>query len=122
MRDDGISGPVPPPQVLAEYAKIDPSFPEGIFKMAEENNAARIALHTQGQAAEIAERRRGQSIGGGIAVGGFMTTCVLGYWDLEAAAAIVGGSTLVSLVSAFVLGRTARPAARDSQRIQPPEE
>lgn len=37
------SGPLPPPDTLKGYAEIDPSFPERIMKMAEENNAANIS-------------------------------------------------------------------------------
>lgn len=36
------SGPLPPPDTLKGYAEIDPSFPERIMKMAEENNKANI--------------------------------------------------------------------------------
>ena len=36
------SGPLPHPDVLRGYAEINPSFPERIMKMAEENNKASI--------------------------------------------------------------------------------
>lgn len=36
------SGPLPHPSILADYAKVNPSFPERIMKMAEDNNRANI--------------------------------------------------------------------------------
>ena len=35
-------GPIPHPDILAGYAKINPSFPERILCMAEDNNRASI--------------------------------------------------------------------------------
>ena len=36
------SAPIPPPAMLADYNKIDPSFAERILKMAEDQNVASI--------------------------------------------------------------------------------
>lgn len=39
MRSGSVSyqGPVPPPEIIADYADIDPSFPDRILKLSENN-------------------------------------------------------------------------------------
>jgi hypothetical protein len=54
---------------------------------------------------EIEQRNRGQNYGLIIGLAGFGTSIVLGYLGHPGAAATVGGVTLVSLVSIFVLGK-----------------
>lgn len=55
-----------------------------------------------------AESRRGQRYGLLAALAALTTTCVLGYQGHEAAAATVGGSTVVGLVAVFITGRRGR--------------
>jgi uncharacterized membrane protein len=41
------SGPVPPPEIMAGYAEIDPSFPGRFIAMAEKQSEHRMALETE---------------------------------------------------------------------------
>ena len=41
------SGAVPPPALLAQFKEVDASFPERIFKMAEEQNAHIIEIENK---------------------------------------------------------------------------
>lgn len=54
---------------------------------------------------EAADTRRGQIIGGVVAVSAFLTAAFLGYHGHSYAASIVGGATVVGLVTVFVTGR-----------------
>lgn len=40
------AGPVPPPEIMAGYKQIDPSFPERFIAMAERQSSHRMALET----------------------------------------------------------------------------
>lgn len=57
------AGPLPPPQALERFNQIVPNGAERIFKMAEEEQAHRIAFEKAGLQASIAEAKRGQFLG-----------------------------------------------------------
>ena len=57
----------------------------------------------------VADSRRGQRFGFLIALAALTAACVLGYQGHEAAAA-VGGTTVVGLVTVFITGRRGRGA------------
>ena len=58
----------------------------------------------------VADSRRGQRFGFLIALAALTAACVLGYQGHEAAAAAVGGTTVVGLVTVFITGRRGRGA------------
>ena len=55
-----------------------------------------------------ADSRRGQKYALRIALAALTAACVLGYQGHEAAAATVGGGTVVGLVTVFIAGRRGR--------------
>ena len=55
-----------------------------------------------------AESRRGQRYGLLIALAALTAACVLGYQGREAAAATVGGGTMIGLAAVFITGRRGR--------------
>ena len=57
-----------------------------------------------------ADSRRGQKYAFWIALAALAAACVIGYQGHEAAAATVGGTTVVGLVTVFITGRRGRGA------------
>jgi uncharacterized membrane protein len=102
------SGPIPPPEVLAKYNEIVQGAAERILKMAENQQNHRIELEKH----VIKSQQRQSSIGQLFAiiigiVGLFAGTyAVLQGHDIAGAA--LGGATLVSLVTAFLKGRSSQ--------------
>ncbi len=67
------------------------------------------------------ERHVGQVLGFMIGLGGLVAATLLGLYGAETAATIIGGGTLVSLVSVFVLGREVQPRSKErTQASQDP--
>ncbi len=55
---------------------------------------------------QVEESRRGQNYGLMIGLTGLIVSLVLAYLGHDAVGGIIGGSTLVGLVTVFVVGRT----------------
>lgn len=78
------SGPLPSPQTLAEYKRIDPALPGEILAMAKANAAHIQEMQAKDLQRQIdrergdrAERRLGQLLGFGVAVLGLSVACIL---------------------------------------------
>lgn len=100
-----FSGPLPAPDILRGYDEILPGAAERIIRMAEKeqehaHEAGLLALRET-----AAGNRRGQTIGGIVALAALGTAAFLGYHGHSVAAGIVGGTTVVGLVTVFVTGR-----------------
>lgn len=96
---------MPPPEALAKYDEVVPGAAQRILSMAEKEQTA---AHDSNQFAlrEMAkEMKRGQWMALVVALSAFTTACILGYQGHPATAAIVGGTTVVGLVTAFIVGR-----------------
>jgi uncharacterized membrane protein len=107
------------------YGKIDPTFPDRIMRMAEqqgqhrrEMEASLLQADLSNESADQSERRLGQVFALVVAVAGLVATIWLASLKQPWVAGVVGGGTLVSLVTVFVLGR--RSTARDSHAPTPP--
>ncbi|MGR9106811.1 MAG: DUF2335 domain-containing protein [Gammaproteobacteria bacterium] len=61
-------GPLPPPNVIEQFNDIVPNGAERIFKMAEIEQAHRIATEDASLKASVSEARRGQYLGAGISI------------------------------------------------------
>lgn len=60
MMAESHMGPLPHPSIMKQYGEIDPSYPERIMKMTEENNAASIRDNSRFLELSFKERARGQ--------------------------------------------------------------
>jgi uncharacterized membrane protein len=100
-----ISGPIPPPQILAGYDEILPGSAERIIAMAEADAEHQRAMDRAIFEATSSERRRGQNYAAFIAVIAFVTALVSLYLGSPATASVIGGATVVGLVTVFVTGR-----------------
>ena len=78
------------------------------MRMAEQEQANALEIGGTSVRVAAADNRRGQIFGFLVALAAFGTASWLGYLGHETAAAIVGGGTVVALVTVFVTGRRHR--------------
>lgn len=111
------SGPIPPPEVLERYDSIIPDGGSRIMAMAETQAAHRQQMECQIVAAQIRdaqddrrEKRRGQWCGLTIGLAGIIGSAYAIVNGHPIAGSVLGGATLVSLVTVFVAGRKAEPS------------
>lgn len=99
-------GPLPSPADLASFDQTIPGGAARILKMAEDEQAHRIAFETQALAATIRDKRRGQYMGsivGFVAVVGAIATALYGvHWSVPIA---LVGVPVLGIVQALVSGR-----------------
>jgi uncharacterized membrane protein len=106
------SGPLPPPKYLEEYNRISPGSAEKIIIMAEKQSEHRRRMEEKfldGQLSDAKgdrfERKRGQIFGFIISVVCIFVSGFLAIKGYTTYAVTIGGGTLISLVSLFILGR-----------------
>jgi uncharacterized membrane protein len=107
-----FSGPLPPPKFLADYGKINETFPERIVKMAEREMRHRhsqqkkqIEIMAYSTKTERLEILFGQIFGFLI---GIVALLVCAYTSLKGQPIVGGGIGLLgigSIISAFIIGR-----------------
>lgn len=105
------AGPLPPPEALARFDQVIPHGAERIFKMAEAEQAHRIASEKEALEATVAEAKRGQLLGASIslvAVAGALLSVWLGaHWAVSVA---LVGVPLMGLANAIVASRSGKHA------------
>lgn len=95
-------GPIPPPAMLAAFEEIKPGLSERILRMAEvEGDHARL-VERRALAAGITAELLGQLFGAGLAMLCLLASFRLAVSGSEWVAAILGGTTLTSVVAAFL--------------------
>ena len=116
-----IEGPLPPPQMLAEYDRVHPGLAQIIVESFQKETEHRHGLEKQAMAIEqhvaenfVKERRRGQHYGLIIALLLVVGSVTLGWHGQGWAAAVMGGVGFASIVGAFVVGR--RPPEEPNQQ------
>ncbi len=119
-------GPIPAPEDLAAYEKLYPGSAERIIAMAERQQAHRFDLEVRQVDARIEdlrenrrERRRGQNYALVIGLAGLATTGLAAYFEQQWVAGILGGATLVALVSVFLYDATAAKQAPPTEPTSP---
>ena len=109
MRAIQHSGPLPHPDVLRGYSEIDPSFPERVMKMAEENNSASIKHEEKLIEGSLSNQRLGIILNFIICGFGLCVAALLGYAGMQfgAASAVICSLCpgIVSLIGNFVSGK-----------------
>jgi uncharacterized membrane protein len=99
------SGPVPHSGEMQRYGEIDPTFPERFMAMAERQVAHRHNLETRVVTDDFTLKRRGQDYALASTVMGLAVAVGFGFMGLPVVAGIVAGTTIVGVVTAFVVGR-----------------
>lgn len=123
-----FTGPVPPPEILAEYENIQSGLAERILAMAEKEQIhrhknqskqidAHINLSTINLEKSYQERRFGQICG--LIIGVFAIGCgsYVAINDAEIVGGFIGASGVGGIVSVFVLGR--KETEEDQTEIPP---
>ncbi|MFZ4647498.1 MAG: DUF2335 domain-containing protein [Gemmataceae bacterium] len=99
------SGPVPHAHEMLRYQQIDPSFPERFVRMAENQSRHRQELETRVIDYDFKLKRTGQDYALFSVVFGLLIALVFAWIGALTIAAIVAGTTVVGVVTAFVVGR-----------------
>lgn len=118
-----ISGPIPPPQILKGYGDVDPTFPQRILKMAEDEQSHRHDMERQtldvqkdDLKRDRMEARLGQVfaliIGLAAIIGGAVASIMGAQWT----GSIIGGGGVIGLVAVFIKGRQYAAAAEESKK------
>ncbi len=108
-----MSGPLPSPEILAQYNALIPGAADRIIAMAENDSAHLQTIEKMTVTAFYRERQTGQTFGLIIALFGLSVAALLAMNNHETTASIIGGTTIVGLVGIFVIGRLA-PAKTQS--------
>lgn len=112
------SGPLPAPEDLAAYNQIIPDGADRIMKMAEQQSAHRISLENTVINSQQKQSSRGQIFGLIIGLSGLGLATFAAIQGQPAFGGVIGGTTLVSLVGAFVYGRRGQRADLNNKREQ----
>lgn len=99
------SGPLPSPEILQRYDTISPGAAGRIIAMAEDNNRHLQSMDKMYMSASYQERSRGQWFGLLIGLATLATSAYGFHLGYAKEAAWLGGTTVVGLVSVFVIGR-----------------
>lgn len=98
------NGPIPPASEMAKYSEILASAPERILSMAEESQRHANMMDVKAIDAQRREIRRGQ-VFGLIVLGAFSSSAYIAYLGHPSVSAVIGGTTIVAIATAFILGR-----------------
>lgn len=98
-------GPIPSPDDIALYNQHIPDGANRIMKMAEEQSSHRRELETIVIRSQQRQSERGQLFGFSLGILGLSLAAYLGISGHEAIGSVIGGSTVISLVSVFVIGK-----------------
>lgn len=114
-------GPLPPPQMLAQYGAVVPDSPERIIRLLEKQTDHRIAMETALVRGQVSSTSRGQFMAFGLSVFFGCVAAWLGYHNHDWLAGVIAATTIVGLATVFVLGRRASPQdAADEEEPEPP--
>lgn len=116
-------GPLPPPSLVKEYEEIKPGSFERIIKMTETNAAHRMEIDRHEMQMEkllvpesIKIRKSGQNKAFYISFIGIIAVSFCAYLGESTVASILAGTTLVSLVPNFILGRKKKKDSQDQKK------
>jgi uncharacterized membrane protein len=100
-----FQGPLPPPEILAQYNQITPGFADRIISLteAEQKHRHQVEATVVGQTFE--EQKRGQVFGLIIGIVAIVAGTIAAIAGSTVAGSIIGGGGVIGLVSVFVLGR-----------------
>lgn len=105
IRQESFSGPIPHPELLKGYESIQQGFAERIVRMAEKQQDHRSECENKVVEGAITEAKRGQNYALIISLFFGVASVALGLLGHDWLAGVLGGGTLVSLVTIFVTGR-----------------
>lgn len=105
VRHEAFSGPIPHPELLQGYESVKPGFAERIVVMAEEQQKHRFDCEDKMVKGTVSESKRGQWMAFIIAILFLIGSIALGLLGHDWLGGVIGGGTLIALVTVFVTGR-----------------
>lgn len=99
------SGPIPSPETLQGYDNILPGAADRVITMAEKQQNHRMGLETKHLSEQMGQSRLGQWLGFIIAIIAISAGTYLTMNGHDTVGGILLGTTLVSLVAVFVVGK-----------------
>ncbi len=100
------AGPLPAPEVLSHYNEIIENGAERIMAMAEQQSLHRIEMEKSVINHQNKISARGQAYGLIVALFGLAGSITLVLKGHDISGSVLGGSTLLGLVSVFVIGQS----------------
>ena len=110
------SGPLPPPQLLAQYDEIVPGAAERILVMAETQSLHRQSLEAKVIASGITNSKYGLIFGFILGLIDIIGGAWLVYHGHQVVGSIFGGLYLVGVIGVFVYGSQQRKKEREERR------
>ena len=114
-----FSGPIPPPDALAQYERIHAGLADRIVSMAESQMNHRHALERMAVGGEGARADRGQVFALIVAICGLVVAALCAYWNQGTAASIIGGLDITGLAGVFIYGSRKKREELDKRSKTP---
>ena len=108
-------GQFPPPEFLAEYEKLVPGSAARIFAMAESQSQHRQQIEKLVIGGDVKKSWWGRWTGFAVALAGIAGSVALGIYSQPWPASILSGTTIIGLVSVFVVGSHNRKKEREEK-------
>lgn len=106
LQAEFFSGPIAHPRHLREYEQICPGAAERIISMAERQQQHMMDMDASGQAAEIADQRRGMLMGAIVFLSLILGAFLIALWtESEVVPGLFLGAAAIGAVGTFVNGR-----------------
>ena len=104
-RSSSFSGPLPHPAILKEYNLVLKDGAERIMQMVEKQSSHRMSLEQHTIKEELRQSSRGQVFGFILGIVGLGLATWLTIQGHETIAGIFGATTIIGLVTVFVIGK-----------------
>ncbi len=102
---ESFRGPLPPPVLLKEYNEAVTDGAERVFKMTEKQLLHRMQLEDHAVKEDLKQSRNGQLFGFILSLTGLCLATLLAMSGHETIAGIFGTTTVIGLVTVFVIGK-----------------
>ncbi|MCD4664435.1 MAG: DUF2335 domain-containing protein [Bacteroidales bacterium] len=109
------SGPLPSPQTIKNYDSVIENGAERIFRMTENQSNHRIEIEKKIYTSQIRQSGIGQIFGFIIAIIALLIAWDLAKLNQVAVASIIGGTTVIGLVTIFVIGRKRKKNSKNPE-------
>lgn len=113
VRQESFSGPIPHPEMLQGYENVKQGFAERIVAMAEAQQQHRIDCESKMVAGTVSDSSRGQWMAFIVAVLFLVAAVVLGLNGHDWLGGVIGGGTLIALVTVFITGRKPKQVSKE---------
>ncbi|MGQ3130665.1 MAG: DUF2335 domain-containing protein [Flavobacteriales bacterium] len=105
---EAFRGPMPPPILFTEYNEVIKDGAERVFEMAQKQVLHRMQLENYAIKEELKQSRNGQLFGFVLSLTGLSLATLFAMSDREMLAGIFGTTTVIGLVTVFVIGKRMR--------------